>query len=70
MKDLIKNMSKDISNFEIGKIFKEISNEDINENFLGVFPSDKINKFIMFQKISNTNRSNAADTHWWSILSI
>ena len=63
MKDLIKNMSKGISNFEIGKIFKEINNEDINENFLGVFSSDKINKFIMFQKISNTNRSNAADSH-------
>ena len=48
VKDLIKNMSKGISNFEIEKIFKEINTEDINENFLGVFPSDKINKFIMF----------------------
>ena len=48
MKDLIKNMSKGISNFEIEKILKEINNEDINGNFLGVFPTDKINKFIMF----------------------
>ena len=30
------------------KAFKEINNEDINENFLGAFPSDKINKFNMF----------------------
>ena len=43
-------MSRGISNFEIEKVFKEINNEDINKNFLGVFPSDKINKFIMFEK--------------------
>ena len=39
MKDLIKNMSKGISNFEIEKFF------------LDVFPSDKINKFIMLEKM-------------------
>ena len=50
MKGLIENVSKGISNFEIEKIFKEINNEDINENFLGVFPSDDINKFIMLKK--------------------
>ena len=44
-------MSRGISNFEIEKVFKEINNEDINKNFLGVFPSDKINKFIMFKKL-------------------
>ena len=41
-------MSKGISNFEIEKILKEINNEDINGNFFGVFPTDKINEFIMF----------------------
>ena len=61
-------MSRGISNFEIEKVFKEINNEDINKDFLGVFPSDKINKFIMFEKmmlgkkylfiISNTDRSD------------
>ena len=69
-------MSRGISNFEIEKVFKEI-NEDI---FLGVSPSDKINKFIMFEKImpgkkfpfivSNTDRSDKGGTHWWSILNI
>ena len=44
-------MSRGISNFEMEKVFKEINNEDINKNFLGVFPSDKINKFIMFKKL-------------------
>ena len=51
MKDLIKNMSKGVSNFETEKRFKEINDEDIHEKFLGVFPSDKINKFIMFEKM-------------------
>ena len=36
-------MTKGISNFEIERVFKEINNDDLNENFLGVFPSDKIN---------------------------
>ena len=44
-------MSKGISNFEIEKKIKEINNEDINENFLGIFPSDKINKVFMFEKM-------------------
>ena len=38
VKDLIKNMSNCICNFEIGKAIKEINNEDINESFLGEFP--------------------------------
>ena len=73
-------MSRGIFNFEIEKVFKEINNKDINKNFLGVFPSDKINKFIMFEKmmpgkkypfiISNTDRSDEGSTHWWSILNI
>ena len=50
MNDLSKNMSYGISNFEIERVFKEINNPDINKNSL-VFPSDKINKFIMFEKM-------------------
>ena len=73
-------MSRCISNFEFAKIFEEISKEDINKNFLGVFPSDKINNFIMLEKmmpskkhpfiISNTDRSDEGGTHWCSILNI
>ena len=51
VKDLSKDMSKGISNFEMEKIFKEINNEDIHEKFLDIFLSDKINKYIMFEKI-------------------
>ena len=67
-------MSRGISNFETEKVFKKINNEDTNENVLGVFPSDKINKFIIFEKmmpgkkypfiISYTDRSDEGDTHW------
>ena len=40
-----------MSNFEIEKVFKEINNENINKNFTGIFSSDKINNFVMFEKI-------------------
>ena len=73
VKDLIKNMSKGISNFEIKKIFKEIDHEGINENCLGVFPTDKIIKFFIFENmmsgkkypfiISNTDRSDESGAH-------
>ena len=43
-------MSQGIFNFEIEKVFKEINNDDLNKNYLGVFRSDKINKFAMFEK--------------------
>ena len=73
-------MTKGISNFEIQRVFREINNNDLNENFLVVFPSDKINKFIMIERmvpgkenpfiISNTDCSDKNGTHWWSILNI
>ena len=73
-------MSKGRSNIEVEKLFKEINNDELNKNFVGVYPSDKINKFIMFEKmmpgkkypflISNTDRSNQGRTHWWSITNI
>ena len=73
-------MSKGKSNIEIEKLFKKINSDDLNENFLGVYPSDKINKFIMFEKmmprkkysflVSNTDRSDQGGTHWGSIMNI
>ena len=39
-------MSKGISNFQIEEAFKNIKDEDINNNFVGVFPSNYMNKFI------------------------
>ena len=61
------------------KLFKEI-NDDLKEIFFGVCPSDKINKFTMFEKmmpgkkypflISKTGTSDQGETHWWSIMNI
>ena len=39
-------MSSGISNFQIEEAFKNIADEDIENNFVGVFPSNDINKFI------------------------
>ena len=58
-------MSRGITYFEIEKVFKEINNEEINKNFLGVFPSEKMmpgKKYPFI--ISNTNRSDEGSTHW------
>ena len=71
-----------ISNFRIQKAFKNINDKDIDNNFVGGFPSNKINKFIdhasmISQKkgkypfvIANTDSSSNGGTHWWSILDI
>ena len=73
-------MSVGMSNLEIEIIFKNMGNDDLNENFLSIFPSNKINKFISFKKImpglkylfliANTKRSDKRGKHWWSILNI
>ena len=66
-------MSRGITNFEIEIIFKEMNHADISDNFLGVFPSDKIKKFVMFEKmmpekkysfiISNIDRQDQPGEH-------
>ena len=71
-------MSRGISNFELERVFKDVNNADINENFLGVFPLNKINRFVMFEKImpnkkypfiiSNTDKAHLPGTHWQSIM--
>ena len=56
------------------------NNSDLLQNFGGVFPSDKMNKFLDFKKmmkgkkypflIANTDKSDKKGTRWWSILDI
>ena len=69
-----------ISNFTIKKI-DEID-EDLKQNFVGVFPSNHTFKFFKFKHlirekkapypfmIMNTDRSNNEGEHWWSLLEI
>ena len=71
-----------ISNEEVMKFFENEKDDDLKENFVGVFPSNYINKFISFHEmakeksrkypfiIMNTDRSNKDGTHWWSFLDL
>ena len=74
-------MSGGISNYQIENAFKKVGDEDLLDNFVGVFPSDFMNKFInhavMIEDggkfhfiIANTDASDKPGVHWWSILDI
>ena len=62
------------SNFEIERVFKNLENDDLEDNFVGVFASVKINKYIDFSRmmkdrkypfmIANTNRLDKDETLW------
>ena len=72
--------SRGISNFQIENAIANIGDNDLTNNFVGVFPSNCMNKFIdhaamMTEKrgkypfiIANTDTSSNQGTHWWSIL--
>ena len=51
-------MSRGISNKDVNRIFNNLNNEDINVNFIGVFPSDQINKFVGFDKMMNGKKAS------------
>ena len=70
-----------ISNYQIKDAFKKIGDEDLLENFVAVFPSNYMNKFINHAAmtsdrgkypliIANTDASDKPGVHWWSILDI
>ena len=75
-------MSNGISNFQIEEAFKNIGDKDIENNFVGVFPSNHMNKFIYDKLmiceekgkylfiIAKTDASSKSGTHWWNILDI
>ena len=44
-------MTNGINNFHIEEAFKNIGDNDINNNFAGVFPSNHMNKFIADHKL-------------------
>ena len=70
-----------ISNFQIEQAFKKIDEEDLLNNFVGVFPSNYINKFINHEAMiedsgkfpfitANADGSDKPGVHWQSILDI
>ena len=69
-----------ISNETIVNFF-ENETDNLKNNFVGVFPSNYVTKFISFHKmmieknrylfiIMNTDRSDKKGTHWWSFLDL
>ena len=75
-------MVKVIINFKIKKVFKEMQDEDMKNNFVRGFPLNFMNKFInhtatISEKkgkypfiIANTDSSSKRETHWWIIFYI
>ena len=70
-----------ISNETIVKFFENETDDDLTNNFVGVFPSNYVTKFISFHEmmieknrypfiIMNTDRSDKNGTHWWSFLDL
>ena len=70
-----------ISNFQIENVIENIGDDDLKNNFVGVFPSNYTNKFIDHASmisskvkhpfiIANTDSSKKPGVHWWSILDI
>ena len=78
---LIKKM-RSISNFQIEDAINKIGDEDLLNNFVGVFPSNYMNKFInhvaMIEDkegkypfiMANTDSDDKKGVHWWSVLKI
>ena len=68
-------MSKGISNIQTEKAFRDLDDEDVNDNFVGVFPANHINRFIDYKTmilekkgkysfiIANTDSSYKDGTH-------
>ena len=70
-----------ISNKTIVDFFDRKTDDDIKENFVGVFPSNYVTRFISFHEmmrskqkylymIMNTDRSDRNGTHWWSFIDL
>ena len=70
-----------ISNETIVKFFENETDDDLTNNFVGVFPSNYVTKFVSFHEmmieknrypfiIMNTDRSDKNGAHWWSFLNL
>ena len=70
------------TNIDVEKFFDNETNDDLKRNFMGVYLSDSITKYIDFYDIMkqkrakyqftifNTDRENKPGMHWWSFLDI
>ena len=51
-------MAKEISNFQIENALENINDENINDNFVGVFPLNHMNKFINHAAMISEKKEN------------
>ena len=75
-------MNKGLSNFQIDNFFKDEEIEDFKNTYMGAYSIDSITKYINFYEIikqrnakypfaiSNTDKENEPDVHWWSFMDI
>ena len=75
-------MDKGITNLYIDKFFENEENQDIKNNYTGVYSMDSIAKYINFYEIikrrngkypfliCNMDKHNKPGTHWWSFMDI
>ena len=75
-------MSKGISNFEINNLFENEENQDLKNNYMGVYSIDSIVRYKNFYEIIkkrngkypfaifNTDKHNKPGTHWGSFMDI
>ena len=51
-------MSKEISNFQIESAIKYLNGDDLNENFVGIFPANHMSRFIDFKSLISKKRES------------
>ena len=56
-------MTNGISNLQIEKALKELNDQFIEENFVGMFPADKMNKFIDYKTMISGKKRKVSLYH-------
>lgn len=70
-----------MSNFQIETVINGSENENLKNNFIDVFLSDKMNKFVIFHSMMRKNQmqnimfsvidtTKTEEAYWWRILNI
>ena len=55
---ILKEMTKEISNFQIENAIESIDDEDLNDNFVGVFLSIHLHKFVNHAAMISEKKAN------------
>ena len=55
-------MSKGISNLQIEKAFKELNDQDMDENFVGVFQANHMNRLIDYKMMISQKKKKKKES--------